>query len=53
MQERLQNRVGENESTTDLESSDTGQKTDRKSWHKNCDLQPSSAISLRVMFSGL
>ena len=34
VEERFQNRVAKNESTTDLESSDTGQKTKRKSWQK-------------------
>ena len=35
VKEWLQNRVGGKESTTDLESIDTG-KTKRKSWQKNC-----------------
>ena len=34
--ERLQNRAAKNESTTDLESSDTGQKRNERAGKKNC-----------------
>ena len=49
-EERLQNRVDKNESTTDLESSDTWAKTKRKSQQKNCHLMPSSAVNLISSF---
>ena len=51
VEEQLQNRVAKNESTTDLESSDTGQKSNEKAGKKNCPLLPSSAVNLRVVIS--
>ena len=42
----MQKRVAKNESTTDLESSDTGQKPNERAGKKNCHLMPSSAVNI-------
>ena len=51
VEERLQNRVAKNVSTTDLESCDTGQKPNERFGKKNCHLLPSSAVNLWVVIS--
>ena len=51
VEERSQNRVAGNESTTDLEPSDPGQKPNERAGKENCHLQQSSTVSLRVVIS--
>ena len=48
VEERLQIRIARNESTTDSESSDTGQNPNARDRKTNCHLQPYSALNLRV-----
>ena len=49
--ERLQNRVAKNESTTDLNLVILGKNQTKELAKKNCHLQPSNAVNLRVVIS--